>query len=419
MGFYLRKSFRAGPIRLNLSKSGLGISAGVKGLRVGTGPRGSYVHAGRGGLYFRQTLGNGGASATGSDLPRTYESDVIFTDTGVTYPTPVKMTSVTIPELPLMPQRSKGAGCLVTIAMVSLLALFGGWDYAWLAIPGVICLIAFIKMAVDNQKKQEGQKAIEELTQKFLTEVDQDQDWRATLATEAQQKLTLNQRLYFAPRALQVLAVKTILEGTEQAYTDLSEHKNCLNLSDEDFHWAKVRAFKAYFNEALKDFHLDETEERLLNQALDRFQLPPELVQEEMQTIKTMIEIRETVCRGLQPVHVDTSLQKGEVCYFDGQGRLLKSKILRQFTQNGVRHKETGFVIEKEGRLLLTSKRMLLVGDGVHSVNLDKILDVTLTHDRNLVEIAIDGRKTSAYYTSPDAIIFAALLQQAIQGETN
>jgi Protein of unknown function (DUF4236) len=31
MGLYLRKSFRAGPIRFNLSKSGLGISGGVKG----------------------------------------------------------------------------------------------------------------------------------------------------------------------------------------------------------------------------------------------------------------------------------------------------------------------------------------------------------------------------------------------------
>ena len=59
MGFYVRKSFRAGPIRLNLSKSGLGASIGVKGLRIGSGPRGSYIHAGRGGLYYRQKLGNG------------------------------------------------------------------------------------------------------------------------------------------------------------------------------------------------------------------------------------------------------------------------------------------------------------------------------------------------------------------------
>lgn len=56
MGFYIRKSLRFGPLRLNLSKSGIGVSAGVKGFRVGTGPRGNYVHAGRGGLYYRATI---------------------------------------------------------------------------------------------------------------------------------------------------------------------------------------------------------------------------------------------------------------------------------------------------------------------------------------------------------------------------
>ena len=56
MGFYLRKSISVGPLRFNVSKSGLGVSAGVKGLRFGVGPRGNYVHLGRGGLYYRATI---------------------------------------------------------------------------------------------------------------------------------------------------------------------------------------------------------------------------------------------------------------------------------------------------------------------------------------------------------------------------
>jgi hypothetical protein len=39
VGFYVRKSVKAGPFRFNLSKSGIGVSAGVPGFRVGTGPR--------------------------------------------------------------------------------------------------------------------------------------------------------------------------------------------------------------------------------------------------------------------------------------------------------------------------------------------------------------------------------------------
>ena len=57
MGFYLRKSFKLGPIRFNLSKSGVGVSAGVKGARVGVNARGKkYIHVGCGGIYYRQTL---------------------------------------------------------------------------------------------------------------------------------------------------------------------------------------------------------------------------------------------------------------------------------------------------------------------------------------------------------------------------
>jgi len=56
MGFYFRKSIRVGPLRFNLSKSGVGISAGVRGFRVGSGPRGNYIHMGSHGLYYRATL---------------------------------------------------------------------------------------------------------------------------------------------------------------------------------------------------------------------------------------------------------------------------------------------------------------------------------------------------------------------------
>lgn len=57
MPFYIRDSIALGPFRINLSKSGLGFSAGVKGFRVGTGPKGHYIHAGMNGIYYRKTLG--------------------------------------------------------------------------------------------------------------------------------------------------------------------------------------------------------------------------------------------------------------------------------------------------------------------------------------------------------------------------
>lgn len=56
MGFYIRKGIRVGPLRFNLSNSGVGISTGIKGFRISSGPRGNYVNIGRGGLYYRAAI---------------------------------------------------------------------------------------------------------------------------------------------------------------------------------------------------------------------------------------------------------------------------------------------------------------------------------------------------------------------------
>jgi hypothetical protein len=59
MGIRLQRSIRLGKfLRLNFSRSGAGLSAGVKGFRVGTGPRGVYINAGipGAGLSIRSQL---------------------------------------------------------------------------------------------------------------------------------------------------------------------------------------------------------------------------------------------------------------------------------------------------------------------------------------------------------------------------
>lgn len=78
MGFYIRKSLSVGPFRFNLSKSGIGLSTGIKGFRVGTGPRGNYVHMGRDGLYFRQTIPSSDNRRTPSEVSDEQTSNIDF-----------------------------------------------------------------------------------------------------------------------------------------------------------------------------------------------------------------------------------------------------------------------------------------------------------------------------------------------------
>jgi DNA polymerase-3 subunit epsilon len=57
MSIYLRTSIKLGPLRVGVSKSGIGVSAGIPGLRVGVSPRGSYVRMGSAGVYYQATTG--------------------------------------------------------------------------------------------------------------------------------------------------------------------------------------------------------------------------------------------------------------------------------------------------------------------------------------------------------------------------
>jgi hypothetical protein len=71
LGFYIRKTVKAGVFRFTLSQGGINVSTGIPGLRIGSGPRGTYVHMGRGGVYYRQYLGRKGEAASPTDsLPK-------------------------------------------------------------------------------------------------------------------------------------------------------------------------------------------------------------------------------------------------------------------------------------------------------------------------------------------------------------
>lgn len=78
MGFYLRKSFKVGGLRFNLSNSGVGISTGIKGLRVGIDGKGrSYVSGGMGAVRYREFLDTPSSKnsyVSSDDIPKDLKS---------------------------------------------------------------------------------------------------------------------------------------------------------------------------------------------------------------------------------------------------------------------------------------------------------------------------------------------------------
>ncbi|MCG8700550.1 MAG: DUF4236 domain-containing protein, partial [Bacteroidales bacterium] len=82
MGFYFRKSQSLGPIRLNFSKSGVGISTGVTGSRLIFSPKGTYVHLDRHGVYYKKKISFGDKTKSNEVVDRFTEQEAKYNQEG-------------------------------------------------------------------------------------------------------------------------------------------------------------------------------------------------------------------------------------------------------------------------------------------------------------------------------------------------
>jgi Protein of unknown function (DUF4236) len=143
MGFYIRKGFNFDPLRLNLSRSGLGASFGVRGARIGIGPRGSYVHLGRGGFYYRQSLGSGSSPVTPAYTPILSAADEGLQEISSAAATTIVDASSTelLQELNRVKRRYDIFPIVLTVGCVLLVALIAsGFDW-WVYVAGGIAIV--------------------------------------------------------------------------------------------------------------------------------------------------------------------------------------------------------------------------------------------------------------------------------------
>jgi hypothetical protein len=164
MPFYIRKSLSFGPIRFNLSKSGLGVSAGIRGFRVGTGPRGNYVQMGRGGLYYRTSLNGSRVPASSppplrpqNDPPVIPESDVtmVAIDSGDAGQIVDASSSSLVEELNAKRKKVKLTPIAVTMAFIlSILAIVQAVRPAVIISVDLILVAACVLCKIwDNNRK--------------------------------------------------------------------------------------------------------------------------------------------------------------------------------------------------------------------------------------------------------------------------
>ncbi len=158
MAFYLRRGFNFGPVRLNLSKGGVGVSGGITGARAGMSPRGAYVHGGRGGLYYRKYARKGRGRSPARFGPQhaappasehgyagsTGGMVEVFVDTGATFPSPVRIRKPYPFPAPDLPRTER---LLYFGALPGMLLLPGG---AAGLFGGVVMAIGLLLLAVST-----------------------------------------------------------------------------------------------------------------------------------------------------------------------------------------------------------------------------------------------------------------------------
>ncbi|WP_210131579.1 DUF4236 domain-containing protein [Stenotrophomonas rhizophila] len=149
MGLYLRKSVTVGPLRFNLSKGGVGVSAGIKGFRVGTGPRGNYVHMGAGGIYYRATI----PSRSTRPRPATpHGSGRPLFGTPPALPSPHQPPSISHTHGPMVDINSADATTIVDSSSQALLDELNAKKQKWRLWPGIAALsVVVFLIAAANQ----------------------------------------------------------------------------------------------------------------------------------------------------------------------------------------------------------------------------------------------------------------------------
>ena len=415
MGFYLRKSFRAGPIRFNLSKRGIGASVGVTGARVGMSSEGrAYVHGGRGGLYYRKSLGAGGGTRSGDrgagaagPAPGPIE---LTEDTGVTYGAPREQEPATDAIAAPVRRSPPTYGWFALGAVAAGLLLPSPWP----AVVAATVFAALVALAARRGQLRAAGDAYGRLLDARVDAADPitDEDRAAIDAARGDRRLTPADARYFEERAYLPLLEAATADGAgdPRLFERLAELENLVRLDPAFRRRARLDAYSRAHVEAVGDHDLTEAEEQALDRARTALGLTDEELADELALIDRLRELRAIRAGDLPVVDAAAKLSSREVCHLESEGRLLKRRLLRSFSRDGQRYKVRGYVVDKEGALLVTSRRVALFHEGVSSFPLGKILDIEVDQDRQLLILTRDGVATPTYLTTPDALRAGAIV---------
>ena len=416
MAFYIRKAFKTGPVRLNLSKGGLGLSAGVTGARVGINSRGTYVHGGRHGLYYRKYVNRGDNSRTASNKRassgRSGPID-LFHDTGVTYKSSsqtvkqqVEPTSAELPDLTLLTTPNK------IIFGILILLSFGALVNSWIQITAITGWAIFIPFTLYHtywllKGKNLLRKTIDHSDKTGSLPVSL-KDTIGRYPESWKHKLCLHLHAVIGE-----MAIRSENIDTKQVLKELDE---CCPADKKEVNKIRADILSTVLDKMLEDHLLSSEEEKAVRGLISDLKMDKEFLQRELNLIAHFGNIRDEITKPLEPVNAGIPLVRGEEAYevFE-QVRLLNERVLNRFQRDNVQYREVGFEIDMEGKLVLTDRRLILIDKGTREYRLNRIMKVTADPEAAVVELSLSNRKNPVLLTAEKPLILASRLEKTIQ----
>lgn len=377
MGLYLRKSFRAGPIRVNLSKSGVGLSSGVKGARVNVGPRGTNVHAGRHGLYYRKRLSSANAPAS---------SDATLKGCGTVL---------------------LGALIVVVGTIIGLWLLKHPLIIVLVLVTGVAVLSTILVIQIRRKRLIAAYKnSLDEL---LVTSTSPPQIAELSSVKHLRESLPANERIKRKIQRIEADIYQAVLDRilddgriTKNEAATMQKADELLGLGPHTKLRLKKEIFSAAYVEAIQDRVITEEELAKLKNLIGGLSIPTVEIQSEIKIVREILDTQamRLPFRPIPRERIPVSTQKNETPYYQCPAKVLSRRKCKTSL--------TGYeyTLRREGTMVLTDKRVFISGDGKTNIDYSDISDIDVDIDDGLIEI---GKSNSSrpVFLQTDAPIYA------------
>lgn len=229
---------------------------------------------------------------------------------------------------------------------------------------------------------------------------------------------------------LESLYRDAVARAIEDRHIDREERRRldllarAFNLSQASVEQAELEAFLEIYTDVVADKRLTAAEEQVITGLQAALRIPEASIRKEVDhllslrihradLLSQLTTAREVMNEDVQPIVVPIPLRRGERCYFTSPFTEKKLKVVSTFSVGGQRFSDKDLVDERAGTLYVTNLRLLLVHGGTTSIAANKLLDIKVDEQTNILSLVIDGRKSAHYFVVPQPFVLAAFLHRA------